>query len=188
MPRSRLSTATAPPRARSKARRAACAGCGVLTTRQEAADLADAVAAAAQDLRAELTRHKLVLDVPPSPPLVEADPRMLHHILVNLLGNAAKFAPAESAITVAARRKPDGLVLAVRDSGPGLPARREGSLSDRFTRVDGNDRTGVTELGLAIVKGFAEAMSLDVSARNRAEGGAAFEIRWPEARLRKPKR
>lgn len=161
---------------------------GALVVRQEATDLTDAVAAAAQDLRAELARHKLVLDVPPSLPLVEADPRMLHHILVNLLGNAAKFAPAESAITVAARREPDGLVLAVLDSGPGLPAGREGSLFDRFTRVDGNDRTGGTGLGLAIVNGFAGAMDLTASARNRAEGGAAFELRWPETRLRKPLR
>ena len=161
---------------------------GALTVRQEATDLTDAVAAAAQDLRAELARHKLVLEVPPSLPLVEADPRLLHHILVNLLGNAAKFAPAESAITVAARRERDGLVLAVLDCGPGLPCGREGSLFDRFTRVDGNDRTGGTGLGLAIVKGFAEAMGLTASARNRAEGGAAFVIRWPEARLRKPAR
>ena len=59
---------------------------GALAVRREATDLTDAVAAAAQDLRAELVLHKLVLDVPPTLPLVEADPRMLHHILINLLG------------------------------------------------------------------------------------------------------
>ena len=64
-----------------------------LVVRHDVIDLTDAVAAAASDLKAELVNHKLVLDVPPALPLVEADPRMLHHILINLIGNAAKFAP-----------------------------------------------------------------------------------------------
>lgn len=159
---------------------------GALVVKREATDLTDAVAAAAQDLRAELAGHPLVLDVPPTLPLVEADPRLLHHILINLLGNAAKFSAPGSGITVQARRSPDHLVLAVLDSGPGLPAGHEDTLFDRFTRVDGDDRTGGTGLGLAIVKGFAEAMGLRVSARNRPEGGSAFEMTWSEANIRRP--
>jgi len=154
-------------------------------TRIEAGAL-DAVAAAAQDLRAELAGHPLVLDVPPTLPLVDADPRLLHHILINLLGNAAKFSQPGSAITVQARRVPDHLVLAVLDAGPGLPAGFENTLFDRFTRVDGDDRSGGTGLGLAIVKGFAQAMALGVSARNRPEGGSAFEVKWPESQIRRP--
>ncbi len=159
---------------------------GALVVKREATDLTDAVAAAAQDLRAELARHRLILDVPPALPLVEADPRMLHHILINLLGNAAKFTPSDSTITVQARRTADGLVLSVLDMGTGLPLGREGSLFDRFTRVDGDDMSGGTGLGLAIVKGFADAMGLRVSAANRDEGGASFEVAWPESRIRKP--
>ncbi len=158
---------------------------GALVVRREATDLTDAVAAAAQDLRAELSRHRLVLDVPPTLPLVEADPRMLHHILINLLGNAAKFAPPETAIRVEARRQADGLTLAVQDEGPGLPEGREQQLFDRFIRVVGDDRTGGTGLGLAIVKGFADAMGLGVVARNRREGGAAFELAWPASAVRR---
>ncbi len=158
---------------------------GALVVKREATDLTDAVAAAAQDLRAELVGRPLVLDVPPTLPLVDADPRLLHHILINLLGNAAKFSAPGSEITVQARRWPDHLVLAVLDAGPGLPVGRESTLFDRFTRVDGDDRSGGTGLGLAIVKGFAEAMGLRVSARNRSEGGSAFEVTWPEANIRR---
>ena len=158
---------------------------GALAVKREATDLTDAVAAAAQDLRAELARHNVVLDVPPTLPLVDADPRMLHHILINLLGNAAKFAPPATAITLQARRVPDGLTLAVLDEGPGLPAGRETQLFDRFTRVDGDDMSGGTGLGLAIVKGFAGAMGLGITASNRDGGGARFELRWPEAMVRR---
>jgi two-component system, OmpR family, sensor histidine kinase KdpD len=159
---------------------------GAIVVKREVTDLTDAVAAAAQDLRAELARHRLVLDVPPTLPLVEADPRMLHHILINLLGNAAKFAPADSAITVRGRRVPDGIGLAVLDLGPGLPVGREATLFDRFTQVDGDDMSGGTGLGLAIVKGFAKAMGLSVTAENREEGGAIFEVTWPKTSVRRP--
>ena len=159
---------------------------GALVVRREATDLTDAVSAAAQDLRAELAAHPLVLDVPSSLPLVDADPRMLHHILINLLGNAAKFAPAGTPVTIRAGRNAGGLVLSVLDEGPGLPEGTESRLFDRFTRVDGDDRTGGTGLGLAIVKGFADAMGLAVSAANRENGGAMFDIVWPEAAIRRP--
>jgi len=77
------------------------------------------------------------------------------------------------------------LTLSVLDEGPGLPSGRETTLFDRFTRVDGDDMSGGTGLGLAIVKGFAEAMDLSVSAGNRTDGGALFEVKWPEASIRR---
>jgi two-component system sensor histidine kinase KdpD len=155
-----------------------------LVVRHEATDLTDAVAAAAHDLKAELAQHKLILDVPSALPLVDADPRMLHHIMINLLGNAAKFAPAQSRITVSARRLPDKVTLSVLDEGPGLPHGHERDLFERFTQVEGDDMSGGTGLGLAIVKGFADAMGLSVQAENRGEGGAAFTIVWPAAIVR----
>lgn len=159
---------------------------GAVLVRAEATDLVDAIGGAVHDLKAELLHHRLVLDVPPSLPLVEADPRLLHHILINLIGNAAKFAPEGSAITVRGRRVPGGLTLAVLDLGPGLPAGQETMLFDRFARVEGDDRSGGTGLGLAIVKGFAEAMGLTVAAANRDDGpGAAFTLTWPEAAIRR---
>ena len=111
---------------------------------------------------------------------------MLHHILINLIGNAAKFAPAETVITLEGRRVPDGITLAVVDNGPGLPAGGEAALFNRFTQVEGDDMSGGTGLGLAIVKGFSDAMGLRVAAFNRADqAGSRFEIFWPAALLRK---
>lgn len=156
---------------------------GALVVRREATDLTDAVAAAAQDLSAELADHPLMLDVSPTLPLVEADPRMLHHIFINLLGNAAKFSPPGTPVTIQAKRTPDGLNVAVLDEGPGLPPGDEMALFERFIRVDGDDMSGGTGLGLAIVKGFADAMGLRVSAANRGSGGAKFTLAWPEVAI-----
>ena len=159
---------------------------GAVLVKAEATDLVDAIGGAVHDLKSELLHHRLVLDVPPSLPLVEADPRLLHHILINLIGNAAKFAPEGSAITIEGRRTTGGLVLSVLDTGPGLPAGQEMTLFDRFARVEGDDRSGGTGLGLAIVRGFALAMGLSAMAANRSDGpGARFSITWPEAAIRR---
>ena len=158
---------------------------GTIAVRSEAIDLTDAVAAAAHDLRGELAGRKLVLEVPPSLPLVLADPRMLHHILVNLLDNAAKYSPPGTAITIRGARSGPGLRIAIIDHGMGLPQGGETTLFDRFARVEGGDQQGGTGLGLAIVKGFAQAMGLGVAAANRTDApGSQFTILWPEALVR----
>lgn len=158
---------------------------GALTPKQEPVDLTDAVAAAVHDLRGEIGQRKLVLDVPPSLPLVEADPRLLNHILINLIGNAAKFSPETSKITLSAKREPNGVRLSVLDEGRGLPPGDANILFNRFERIEGSDRQGGTGLGLAIVKGFADVMGLSVHAMNREEGGAAFTLRWPASAVRR---
>ena len=120
------------------------------------------------------------LAVPPDLPLVLADPKLLHHILINLLDNVAKYAGPGTPVTIEGRREPDRLTLSVLDEGPGLPPGGERDLFERFTRVEGSDRVGGTGLGLAIVKGFADAMGLSISASNRADGpGACFSIIFP---------
>lgn len=155
---------------------------GALSLALEPTDLVDAVASAAQDARAALAGHPITLDVPPDLPLVLADPRLLHHCLLNLLDNAGKFAKPGTSVLVSAARTLEGLTLSVVDEGPGLPPGTEQRVWETFTRLQGSDRerTG-TGLGLAIVKGFAEAMGFAVSAANRADlSGAHFRIIIPE--------
>lgn len=158
---------------------------GALAVKRQTMDLTDAITAAAHDLRSELAQHAIDLAVPPTLPLIEADPRMLHRILVNLLSNAARYAPAGTAIRVEGAHKGDRLTLTVQDSGPGIPAEQERAIFERFVRGEGSDQSGGTGLGLAIVRGFADAMGLAVRAYNREGGGAAFELAWPAALIRK---
>ena len=135
--------------------------------------------APSHDLRAALAGHPLKLDVSPDLPLVRVDPQLLHHCLINLLDNAAKYSPIRARRSlVAAQREPDGIKLQVIDEGSGLPPGEEARMFETFTRLAGSDRTGGTGLGLAIVKGFAEAMGLTVAAANRDDGdGAIFTLR-----------
>jgi len=157
---------------------------GALAVRAEPIDLTDAVASAVHDNRGALVDRPIELDVPPNLPLVRADPRLLGHILINLLDNAAKFGTAGTPIRFEGQRVADGVRLSVIDCGPGLPPGMETRVFDRFQRLEGSDRTGGTGLGLAIVKGFAQAMQLTVSADNRDdERGARFSILFSAASL-----
>ena len=158
---------------------------GALAIQFEPIDLTDAVASAVHGLGPTLAGHSIRLDVPVTLPLVMADERMLHHVLINLLDNAAKFSPAGSTITLSGWREPHRLVLSVLDEGQGLPPGSETRLFEKFARGEGTDGAGGTGLGLAIVKGFAEAMGFSVRAASRADGnGSRFDIEWPEAMIR----
>jgi two-component system sensor histidine kinase KdpD len=155
---------------------------GALPMKREATDLFDAVAGAVHDSRQSLGSHELVVDIPPDIPLVRIDPTLLHHILINLLDNAGRYADAGTVVTIRGQRLPDGIALAVIDRGPGIPPGMEDRIFDRFMRVEGSDRArDGTGLGLAIVKGFAEAMGLVVTAANHPDPpGASFTLLFPQ--------
>ena len=157
---------------------------GVLTHAIEPVDIAEAVASAVHDLKPQLAGHPVRLDVSPELPFVRVDPQLFHHCLLNLIDNAAKYGDPGTPVTIAARREPGGLTLAVLDEGPGLPPGSEERVFETFARIEGSDRRGGTGLGLAIVKGFGEAMGLTVTAGNRADSpGAAFTLHFDEAHL-----
>ncbi|MGN6358555.1 MAG: DUF4118 domain-containing protein [Novosphingobium sp.] len=158
---------------------------GALHQSIEPVDLAEAVASAAHDLRRSIGTHSVTLDISPELPFVLVDPQLFHHCLINLIENAAKYGSPGTAITVAARRRPEGLRLEVMDEGPGLPPGEEERIFEMFARLDGSDRKGGTGLGLAIVSGFAKAMGLTVDAANRADKpGACFTVHFTEAHLK----
>ena len=161
---------------------------GAIVPQLEATDLTDATVAAFHDVKGVRETHKIVLAVPPTLPFVRTDPDLLHHILINLVDNAAKFAPVGSTIRAEGRRDRDGVLLTILDEGPGLPPGREEELFDTFTRVEGSDRTGGTGLGLAIVKGFATALGIEARAANRNDrSGACFTLFFPEDLIVHPK-
>ncbi|WP_294047607.1 sensor histidine kinase KdpD [Sphingomonas sp.] len=153
---------------------------GAIVLSPEPIDLTDAVASAVHDLKDLLRGNHIDLRVPANLPLVRADPALLHHILINLLANAAIHGGA-GPIAIIGERARDGVTLTIRDHGPGLEPGSEERVFDTFTRGHGSDRTGGSGLGLAIVKGFADAMGLTIRAANAPDHGAQFSLRFEAA-------
>lgn len=156
---------------------------GAVRLKAECVDLVDAVAAAIRDLRPGLASREVLVDLPSDLPLVQTDPQLLHHCLINLIDNAARHSADGGPVRIAGSATKNEARLTIEDEGPGLPVERERSL-DAFIRIEGSDRKGGAGLGLAIVKNFAEAMGVKVKAANRGDGkGASFTFSFPKSLL-----
>ncbi|HUD85551.1 MAG TPA: ATP-binding protein, partial [Xanthobacteraceae bacterium] len=128
-----------------------------------------------------LVHHKVSLDLAADLPMLELDAVLFEQVLFNLLDNAAKYAPAESTISITSRRDKNSVLLQIVDEGEGIPPAELESVFDKFYRAQKGDhvRPG-TGLGLAISRGFVEAMHGTISAGNRADrSGAVLTIRLP---------
>ena len=112
--------------------------------------------------------------------LVRLDPRLTSAALSHLLENAAQYAPAGSTIDVRAIVQDDGLTIAVRDRGPGIPPSDLPHVFERFYRggVAQRRRSG-TGMGLAIARGVLAAEHGRISAENCSDGGARFTMVVP---------
>jgi two-component system, OmpR family, sensor histidine kinase KdpD len=158
---------------------------GAIERAAEAVDLAEACDAALDHFAPGLLRGRVALAVADDLPLVMADPRLLHHCLINLIDNADRHGGPDGTIAIEGLALADGGVeLAVCDQGPGVPAGERERIFGLFARIEGTDRTGGTGLGLAIVKGFADAMGVVVEAGERQGGGARFVLRFPAGLVR----
>lgn len=155
---------------------------GAIRLAVEPVDLVDAVSTAVHDVRRVLDGHPVHLDVSPDLPMVRADPQLLHHVLINLLDNAGRYADPRTPVTIAGRRTPDGLTLSVRDEGVGIPEGTEAAVFEMFRRFDGSDRSrSGTGLGLAIAHDFAVAMDMAIYAERCADPpGSRFTLAWPD--------
>jgi len=150
---------------------------GHLKPRVELCDVRDLVQTAVRETRKELSRHRLIVDVPPDLPLVRLDFVLTLHTLTNLLSNAALHTPVGTEVHLSARVD-SALTLLVADRGRGIPLEALPRIFEKFYRGP-NAPTGGTGLGLSLVKGFVEAQGGEVHADNSRTGGAVFTLRLP---------
>jgi PAS domain S-box-containing protein len=131
-----------------------------------------------QARNAQLT---LSAEIDPDLPLVNGAPVFLRRLLDNLLSNAIKFTPAGGAVDVRVRRNGNRILLAVSDSGIGIPPGEQQRIFDRFYQVDGkmNRRYNGMGLGLALVKEIVEAHGGTVGVESQVGKGSTFTVGLP---------
>jgi two-component system sensor histidine kinase KdpD len=154
---------------------------GGLTPKRDPVDLTDVVGVAVERASRLLVGHRIELDLTEDAPLVLGDAVLLEQVLFNLIDNAAKYAPVETRIRIAARHGGGRVKITVEDEGPGIPADALERVFDKFTRLEAGDRQRAgTGLGLQICRGFVTAMGGTIVAGNRADRiGAVFTITLP---------
>lgn len=118
----------------------------------------------------------------PAPATVQGDPELLRRAIENVIRNAIRYAPRDSAIDISLVSRGDRVALTVRDCGPGVPEEALPRLFDAFYRVesDRNRTSGGTGLGLSIARRSVELHKGTIRARN-AQPGLEVEIELPAA-------
>jgi two-component system sensor histidine kinase KdpD len=154
---------------------------GALELRRDWADAGDLVASALAELAPRLSGHTVVVGAEPHVPLVMVDFVLIEQVLVNLLDNAAKYAPPGTTIRVSIGSAAGMVQIAVADEGGGVPPEELERVFDKFYRVGrGDSQAESTGLGLSICRGIVEAHGGRVYAHLKDDGsGTVFTVELP---------
>jgi two-component system sensor histidine kinase KdpD len=178
---------------------------GALVVERQPLDVAEVVAEAVAGLRPAVPDGRIVVHMAPALPVIDADHVLIGQVIVNLIENALRYAPAGTAVEVTAEGGPATVEVAVVDHGPGFPeqdririfglgrptaawpdtgpptapvsvSRPGRALAPRASRASPAGGSGV---GLAIAKAFVEAHGGTIWADNVAGGGARVAFSLP---------
>ncbi len=124
----------------------------------------------------------LGFEAPDGPLFIKGQPLLLAELLNNLIDNALRYTPAKGQVTVSVARRDDQIIIAVEDTGQGIPEVDRERVFDRFYRVLGTKTDG-SGLGLAIVREIATQHGasihlLDPLQTTLAKGGTRVEVRF----------
>lgn len=156
---------------------------GKLEVQFSAVNLADLIEGCAEIslLKAGRKQIALEIDLPASLPPVQGDSSLLHEVLQNLLDNAIQYTPAGGKIHVTASVDSGTVVVAVADTGIGIPVVDQERIFERFYRVDAarSREAGGTGLGLSIAKHIVEAHGGQIRVDSEVGRGSTFFFSVP---------
>jgi two-component system, OmpR family, sensor histidine kinase KdpD len=143
----------------------------------------DIVNSALERRRRRLSTHTIAVSLDSNLPLIYVDPVLVEQAFVQVVDNAAKYSPAGSTITVAARRNGHDMIFAVDDSGPGLTEDELAHVGERFFRGSRHSLLASgSGLGLWIAKAFVAANGGRLQAKSPGiDQGATVSIYLPLA-------
>ncbi|WP_431947579.1 DUF4118 domain-containing protein [Actinacidiphila sp. bgisy167] len=118
----------------------------------------------------------VVLEVPETLPMVSVDPGLLERSVANIVENAVKYSPPGAQVLVAASALGDGVDLRVVDRGPGVPDAAKERIFEPFQRYGDAPRGNGVGLGLAVARGFADAMGATLRPEDTPGGGLTMVL------------
>ncbi|MEU0660574.1 MULTISPECIES: sensor histidine kinase [Streptomyces] len=116
------------------------------------------------------------LDIPESLPMVEVDKGLLERAVANVVENAVKYSPDAAPVLVSASAMADRVELRVVDRGTGVPDEAKDRIFAPFQRHGDAPRGAGVGLGLAVARGFVEAMGGTITAEDTPGGGLTMVL------------
>jgi signal transduction histidine kinase len=158
------------------------AGVGQNALRSEPTALDVLIRRVVADATPRAGNRRLRVRAPSDLPQPSIDPLRIEQVIRNLVDNAVKFSPPTGTIDITATAQGDGIVVTVKDEGPGVAPEYHARVFERFFRVEPHS-TGVAGagLGLAICKRFVELHGGRIELDSRPGTGAAFRFTLPLA-------
>jgi len=155
---------------------------GNLTMRVQVEDVTAIVSQVADLLKPVLATSEQVLEgvVPGTPLRARCDRERIFQVLSNLVGNASKFSPEGSLISIGVNARPREIVFEVRDRGCGVSPEQLPHIFEPYWRASQKRRQGLG-LGLAIAKGIVEAHDGRIWVESRPKTGSKFAFSLPPA-------
>jgi hypothetical protein len=132
-------------------------------------------------LQADQKKIKLTVNLPGHPPFVCADIGLIERVLENLIGNAIAHTSSGGSVTLDLKSDVQHAVVAVADSGCGIPAEEIPRIFDRFYRVNDDQRARGEHagLGLAITRGILDLHQTRIDVASRPGVGTEFRFTLP---------
>jgi K+-sensing histidine kinase KdpD len=150
---------------------------GALSVHLDAVAL-DAVVAQAV-LNSGSARSQILFDIEDGLPRVHADAGLLERVISNVLSNAAAASPPGGVVSVTTANSGGEVRLSIVDHGPGVPVAQQDRIFKPFQRLHDRSTTAGLGLGLAIARGFTEAMGGRITAGETPGGGLTMTITLP---------
>ena len=122
---------------------------------------------------------KLHTEIAAPLPALRANPVRLRQVLDNVVGNAIKYSHDQGDVTVAMRAEDEQIIVQVTDNGPGIPAKDQAHIFDKFYRGSNISAQAGSGLGLAIVKTIVEAHQGRMWVESTVGKGSTFFIILP---------
>jgi PAS domain S-box-containing protein len=113
--------------------------------------------------------------------MVFQDPKLLRHILINLLTNAIKFSAEDSPIEINLRLEPNDIYLEIKDYGLGIPKADHDKLFTRFFRSSNVENIQGTGLGLSIVLQYVNYLKGTIKFSSELGKGSIFNVNLPRS-------
>ena len=156
-------------------------GHGTLKIERDWIALTDILSSALRRTRNLTSKLQVERDVEEDLPLLFVHPALIEQALVNVLENAAKFAPAGSTLTIHAHQEENELIIAISDQGPGIPEDQRTEVFNMFfTGGEGDRGPYGSGLGLAICHGMIAAHGGRIEALTGPDGhGATIKMALP---------
>ena len=152
---------------------------GALRLNRDWYPLEELVGSVLTRLHARLEGRKIDIKLARDLPMVKVDAVMIEQVLVNLIENALKYAPAGTPLEIGAGASLTKVTMYVADRGPGISPGLEERLFDKFYRASPERAQSGVGLGLAICRAAVEAHGGEIWADNRPGGGAIFRFTLP---------